>query len=48
MTVGELIIELMEFDTDKTVKIASTEDGQEELDILQIDQNHTDGGPLIV
>lgn len=48
MTVGELIIEFMEFDTDKIVKIASTEDGQEELDILQIDQNHTDGGPLIV
>ena len=48
MTVGDLIIELMEFDTDKVVKVASKEDGQEELDISQIDQNHTDGGPLIV
>ena len=48
MTVGDLIIELMEFDTDKIVKIASTEDGQEELDISQIDKNHEDGGPLII
>ena len=48
MTVGDLIIELMEFNTDKIVKIASTENGQEELDISQIDKNHEDGGPLII
>ena len=48
MKVGDLIKELMKFDTDKVVKIASDEDGQKELDILEIDQNHEDGGPLIV
>ena len=48
MTVGDLIIELMEFDTDKIVKIASIEDGQEELDISQINRNHENGGPLII
>lgn len=48
MTVGELIIELMEFDTDKIVKIASTENGSDELDIQQIGKNHEDSGPLII
>jgi len=48
MTVGDLIVELMKFHNDKIVKIASTEDGQDELDILQINKNHEDGGPLII
>ena len=48
MTVGDLIIELMEFDTAKNVKVALTDDGQEELNISRIDKNHEDGGPLII
>lgn len=51
MTVGDLIIELMKFDTNKIVKLGSTEfteNGPEEFDIIQIDKNREDGGPLII
>ena len=48
MTVGDLIVELMQFHNDKIVKIASDEYGQEELDISQISKNHEDDGPLII
>ena len=48
MTVSELIELLKTFDSDLTVRYASDENGQDEIDVKYIFNNRKDGGPLLV
>ena len=48
MTVEELIEILKTFSPDLEVKIASTEDGMDQMEIQQVSSNREDGGPLLI